>query len=108
MLAPEDCKRARARIKSCSGIGAQWVAAIPTGPKTMLNDEIVRLCMRFRLGLETNALEFCPHVSAEGVACEHKYDRFGYPGLRDIYLDGVISLKNPRLSRLREQSWQGC
>ena len=23
MLAPEDCKRARARIKSCSGIGAQ-------------------------------------------------------------------------------------
>ena len=76
--------------------------------KQCLIDEANRLCMRFRLGLETNALEFCPHVSAAGVACEHKYDRFGYPGLRDIYLDGVILLKNPRLSRLREQSWQGC
>ena len=42
----------------------------------MLNDEVIRLCMRFRLGLETNALEFCPHVSAEGVSCEHIGDRF--------------------------------
>ena len=129
----------------------------------MLNDEAIRLCMRFRLGLETNALEFCPHVSAEGVACEHICDRFGdhllqcpsgggyfighdtvcaevadlaggnegipgaavdwkpkvdawprstrgyeadvglyyLPGLRDIYLDGVISLANPR-------SYPGC
>ena len=77
MLAPEDCKRARARIKSCSGIGAIWAAAIPTGPKAMLNDEIIRLCVHFRLGLETNALDFCPHLSAEGVACEHICDRFG-------------------------------
>ena len=45
MLAPEDCKRARARIKSCSGIGAQWVAAIPTGPKTMLNDDGAYACV---------------------------------------------------------------
>ena len=27
MLPLEDCKRSRARIKSCSGVGAQWVAA---------------------------------------------------------------------------------
>ena len=31
MLLPfEDCKRSKAQIKSCSSVGAQWVAALPT------------------------------------------------------------------------------
>ena len=34
--------------------------------------------MRFRLGLETNDLETCPHVSAEGVQCAAACDPYGY------------------------------
>ena len=72
------CKRARARVKSCSGPGAQWLATLPTGPKTSFSDDDFRAIMRFRLGLETNNLEFCPHISAEGVQCQSHCDEFGY------------------------------
>ena len=158
MLPLEDCKRSRARIKSCSGVGAQWVAALPTSPKTMFTDAEFRINTRFRLGSETNSLEVCPHISAEGVECDAVCDRWGYhlqqcpsgggyfvghdtvcaevadlaggderipgvvvdwkaqvdawprttrgyeadvglyhiPGERDIYLDAVLSLANPR------------
>ena len=78
MLSPEDSSRARARIKSCSGVGAQWVAALPTSPKSMFNDEDFRAVTRFRLGLVTNDLQVCPHVTAEGVQCEAACDRWGY------------------------------
>ena len=78
MLPLEDCKRARARVKSCSGPGAQWLATLPTGPKTSFSDDDFRAIMRFRLGLETNNLEFCPHISAEGVQCQSHCDEFGY------------------------------
>ena len=78
MMPVHDRKRSRARIGSCSGIGAQWVAALPTSPKTSFTDDEFRLCMRFRLGLETNSLEVCPHISAEGVQCGAACDAFGY------------------------------
>ena len=158
LLPIADRKRAQARIKSCSGVGAQWVAALPTSPKTMLQDDEFQINMRFRVGLATNSLEFCPHVSSEGVQCDSECDAFGYhleqcpsgggyfvghdtvcaevadlvggaegipgvvvdwkaqveawpratrgyeadvglfhiPGERDVYLDGVLSLANPR------------
>ena len=57
MLPLEDCKRSRARIKSCSGVGAQWVAALPTRPKIMFTDAEFRINTRFRLGLATNSLD---------------------------------------------------
>ena len=34
--------------------------------------------IRFRLGLETNDLQVCPHISAEGVQCEGQCDCYGY------------------------------
>ena len=74
----EDCKTSRARIKSCSGVGAQWLAALPTGPKSQFSDEDFRAVMRFRLGLETNDLEVCPHITAEGVQCDEECDCWGY------------------------------
>ena len=52
MLPFENRKRAQARMKSCSGIGAQWVAALPADPKTMFSDEDFRINTRFRLGLD--------------------------------------------------------
>ena len=78
LLAPEDSERSRARLKSCSGVGAQWVAALPTSPKSMFNDQDFRAVMRFRLGLPTNSLEYCPHVSAEGTLCDSECDDLGY------------------------------
>ena len=44
----------------------------------MFSDEDFRLIMRFRLGLETNDLQFCPHISADGVQCEKECDSLGY------------------------------
>ena len=129
----------------------------------MFTDDEFRINTRFHLGLETNSLEICPHISSEGVSCDAACDRRGYhllqcpsgggyfvghdtvcaeigdlaggaegipgvvvdwkaqvdawpratrgyeadvalyniPGERDIYLDGVISLANPR-------SYPGC
>ena len=78
MLPLEDCERARARLRSCSGVGAQWLAATPTSPKTSFTDEEFRAVKRFRLGLETNDLQVCPHITAEGVQCEEECDRWGY------------------------------
>ena len=78
MLPLEDSERARARLKSCSGPGAQWLAALPTSPKSTFTDEDFRAVIRFRLGLETNDLQVCPHISAEGVQCEAACDRYGY------------------------------
>ena len=78
MLAPEDRDRAKARLKSCSGVGAQWVAALPTGPKTSFNDDEFRAVTRFRLGIQTNSLEWCPHVSSEGDQCDSPCDELGY------------------------------
>ena len=78
MKSPEDRDRAKARLKSCSGVGAQWFAALPTGPKTSFRDEDFRLVTRFRLGLPTNSLEVCPHVSAAGAQCESPCDDLGY------------------------------
>ena len=60
MLAPEDRDRAKARLKSCSGVGAEWAAALPTGPKTSFNDDEFRAVTRFRLGKQTNSLEVVP------------------------------------------------
>ena len=37
-----------------------------------------RIIIRFGLGLETNELEICPHISGEGVQCEATCDRWGY------------------------------
>ena len=74
----KDRKRAKARVRSCSGPGAQWVAALPTSPKSMFNDEDFRILMKFRLGLPTNSLEYCPHISAEGNVCESECDAEGY------------------------------
>ena len=68
----------RARLKSCSGVGAQWVVALPIGPKTAFTDDEFRLCTRFRIGSQTNSLEVCPHVSAEGVQCSATCDSLGY------------------------------
>ena len=39
MLPVDKCRRARARIKSCGGVGVQWLAAVPTSPKSMFTDE---------------------------------------------------------------------
>ena len=78
MLPLRESKRARARLKSCGGVGAQWVAALPTGPKSSFSDEEFRAIMRFRLGLPTNSLEICPHVNGDGAQCEHDCDEFGY------------------------------
>ena len=76
--AKDDRRRCRARLKSCSGVGAQWVVALPTGPKTAFTDDEFRLCTRFRIGSQTNSLEVCPHVSAEGVQCSATCDSLGY------------------------------
>ena len=78
MVPERDRRRAKARIKSCSGVGAQWVASLPTSPKTMFSDEDCRAIFRFRLGVPTNSLEFCPHISAQGDLCESHCDEFGY------------------------------
>ena len=158
MLPVEDRKRVRARLYSCSRVGALWVVALPTSPKTEFADDDFRINTYFSLGLKTNSLEVCPHISAEGVQCESACDEDAYhflqcpsgggyflghntafaeiadlaggsekipgvvvdwkaqldawpratrgyeadvglyhiPGERDIYLDGVLSLANPR------------
>ena len=44
----------------------------------MFSDGDFRIIIRFRLGLETNDLEICPHISGEGVQCEATCDRWGY------------------------------
>lgn len=44
----KDRKRAKARVRSCSGPGAQWVAALPTSPKRIFSDDDFRILMKFR------------------------------------------------------------
>ena len=54
------------------------MVALPTSPKTEFADDDARVNMRFRIGSETNSLEVCPHISAEGVQCNAECDRWGY------------------------------
>ena len=78
MLPLADCKRARARIKSCSGPGAQWVVALLTSAKTAFTDADFWDIVGFRFGLATNSLEFCPHISADGKLCDAEFNQNGY------------------------------
>ena len=64
-----DCNRAKARLLSCGGIGAQWLASAPTSHHLQLSDADMRSCVRFRLGKETFTGSVCPHVTTEGVEC---------------------------------------
>ena len=70
--------RARARVLSAGGVGAQWLATAPTSYLHQLKDEDMRSDIRFRLGSETFTGSFCPHVTAEGVECGAECDREGY------------------------------
>ena len=74
----EDCNRAKARLLSCGGIGAQWLASAPTSHLMQLSDADMRSCVRFRLGSETFTGHVCPHVTADGVECAEVCDREGY------------------------------
>ena len=63
---------------SSGGVGAQWLATAPTSHLHQLTDDEMRTEIRFRLGSETFAGAFCPHVTAEGVECGAECDREGY------------------------------
>ena len=76
-LPERDCKRARARLRSCSGVGAQWLAAAPTSHLTQLADSDMRTATRFRLGLHTFTGHVCPHINEEGVECGAECDLEG-------------------------------
>ena len=58
-----ECKYANARILSCGGTGAQWLAQAPTCHLTQLNDDDMRTVIRFRLGKETFCADVCPHIN---------------------------------------------
>ena len=68
----------RARLRSASGVGAQWLACLPTCPKLCLDDDDFRLAVRFRLGLDTFTSGICPHVNADGIRCGQFVDRAGW------------------------------
>ena len=74
----KQCKQGRARVLSCSGIGAQWLATAPTSHLTQISDADMRTDIRFRLGKETFGGTVCPHVTAEGRECGEECDPEGY------------------------------
>ena len=53
----------RARVRSAGGVGAQWLACLPTSPALCFEDDDFRLMLRFRLGLDTFTSGICPHVN---------------------------------------------
>ena len=67
----------QARLHSCGGIGAQWLASLPVDPRMCLDDEDFVSVVRFRLGLDTFNVGRCPHVNADGVQCRDFCDRKG-------------------------------
>ena len=76
-LPEEQGKREKARVRSCSGVGAQWVAQAPTCHLTQFDDDDMRKALRLRLGKETVAAAICPHINANGVACGAECDAEG-------------------------------
>ena len=72
-----DCENAKARLLSCGGVGAQWLAQTPTCHLTQLPDEDMRSDIRLRLGMDTFCADVCPHINADGVACGAICDRQG-------------------------------
>ena len=56
----------KARIKSCSGVGAQWLAQTPVCHLTQLPDADMCTDIRLRLGTPTLSISICPHINAEG------------------------------------------
>ena len=77
-LPDRECKIAQARLRSCSGVGAQWLATAPTCHMTQLADDDMRADLRLRLGLGTFSGHICPHVNAEGEQCGALCDSKGY------------------------------
>ena len=72
-----ECKYANARVLSCGGTGAQWLAQAPTCHLTQIPDDDMRSVIRFRLGKETFCADICPHINADGVPCGKQCDREG-------------------------------
>ena len=72
-----ECKHAKARLLSCGGIGAQWLAQAPTCHLTQLPDEDICSAIRLRLGADTFCGEICPHINADGTECGATCDRLG-------------------------------
>ena len=77
-LPQHECKRARARILSCSGVGAQWLACAPSSHLTQIPDADMRSDVRLRLGKATFTGQFCPHITAEGRECGAECDPEGW------------------------------
>ena len=77
-MPPSECKRAQARLLSCGGVGAQWLACAPSSHLTQIPDADMRSDVRFRLGLETFTGQFCPHITADGRECGAACDSEGY------------------------------
>ena len=73
----EKCEYAKARLKSCSGVGAQWLAQTPTCHLTQLTDEDMCSAHRLRLGLPTQSISICPHINSEGRVCGKECDSEG-------------------------------
>ena len=67
----------KARIKSCSGVGAQWLAQTPVCHLSQLLDADMCTDIRLRLGMPTLSISICPHINAEGRACGKQCDSEG-------------------------------
>ena len=67
----------QARLLSCGGIGAQWLATLPTNPRLCFEDRDFVAVLRFRLGLDTFSEGRCPHVNRDGVQCTQQCDSLG-------------------------------
>ena len=72
-----ECKHAKARLLSCGGVGAQWLAQAPTCHLTQLPDADMCSAIRLRLGADTFCGEICPHINADGTECGAACDRLG-------------------------------
>ena len=70
-------KHAKARLLSCSGIGAQWLAQTPICHLTQLPDDDMCLAIQLRLGSDTFCADICPHINSDGVECGRPCDREG-------------------------------
>ena len=67
----------KARVKSCSGVGAQWLAQTPTCYLTQLSDSDICSAIRLRLGLPILSVSVCPHISSTGRVCGRVCDPEG-------------------------------
>ena len=70
-------KYAKARVLSCSGIGAQWLAQTPTCHLTQIPDDDMCSAIQLRLGSDTFCADICPHINSDGVECGSQCDREG-------------------------------